>query len=81
MEELFLAAVIGGVVVCLVGKSKKITEASGSVMKNRQAGAGRMKSALDEITKYFKDIAEESRAEIEACKVAVAEVKLHSGKE
>ena len=80
MEELFLAVVGGAVVVYLAGKSKKIRKATRNMMKNEQGAAYSVKSALAEVTTYLKDLADESRAEMEAARVAVAEVRLHSKK-
>ncbi len=80
MLETFLAMVGGGAVACMVRKAKKIRNTDGPALHRETGVSGGAASALGGVMEYFREVAAESRAEVDACRAAMEEVRVHSRK-
>ncbi len=73
----FFWGMLGGVIVLMAKRSKRMSSVAESAGKVDQGIIGRMKFCASELVEDFRDLVAESKMELEAEKAAQAEVDLH----
>lgn len=77
----FFWGMVGGAIVILANKQKKLQGAAESAGKAGQGCMTRLKFCATEVVENIKDLMAESKMELEAEKASLEEVRLHDEKE